>query len=406
MRRRVLPSLVLLGGLAAMAALYGWSEGAYLALRRALGLQPFAPFLDLHGVMAAVACWHQGVDVYAANPCDALGRVHVYSPVWLRLPAWFGQPGLTLMLGVALALAAIAAMLVLPVPDGRIGRGLLLAAAVSPDTVFALERANVDVLIFIVVAAAVPLLAGGMAARAVAYGLFLAMGLLKFYPLVLLGLLVRERPRAALLLGGAAAALAVLALLPLAGEIARALANILLLPAFSGTFGAHQLPQGVALLLPGQMLVPVLLGAALGAMALAGAVRLAADAALGEALGGLPRRHADLLLVGAVLMVGCFVAGESVEYRAIFLLLVLPALLHLARGKVLARGFMATAAGIVWLMWDPLVRRVVARLAPAAGDFPALPGLALWTLREVLWWGVMTVLAGLVAGVLRQRRPL
>lgn len=368
----VVAACLLLAGFAVVAALYAWGGDAYFALRQAAGMQPFAPFLDLHNVMAAVACWKDGVDVYVTNPCDAMGRLHIYSPLWLRLPAVFGAAALTGPIEVALALAFVLALLVLPAtPDAR-ATGLLVLAAVSPDTVFALERANMDVLIFMAVLMAVPLLAGGVAMRGLAYAVFLAMGLLKFYPLVLLGLLVRERPPVALMFGLAALAAAALAVLPLADEFRLALANILPHPAFTGTFGARHLTQGLALLLPGQAMVALAAGVLVAVLATALTLRLATDRAVLMAADALPRRHADLCLVGAVLTLGCFLAGESVEYRAIFLVPPMPALLRMGSGS---RVFTVTSGIAAWLLWDPVVRRLMARLSPGEGGSPARAGL-------------------------------
>jgi len=402
LRPTALPALALLALLAAMAGLYGGDAEAYLRLRVAAGLMPFEPFLDLHGVMSAIACHDRGIDVYAANPCDTLGRLHEYSPLWLRLPSLFGREDVTLALGVALAVGFILSLLALPAPRGRWAAVAMFLAVVSPDTVFALERANMDVLIFIGVLAGARLLAGGLRARVAGYGLFLAAGLLKFYPLVLLGLMVRERPAVAAKLAAGAAAVLALAVVPLAGEFERAVENILPLPVFSGTFGAQQLSDGIATLRPGETAMRALVKLKLRAMALATALWLAADSRVAAALAALPRRQADMLLVGGALVVGCFMAGQSVEYRAVFLLMALPALLSPGRAGRLAWVFRATAAIVVWLLWDPLLRRLIGRLAPAEGDVPGLPGLALWTVRELLWWWVVAVLAGLLAALLRR----
>ncbi len=66
-----------------------WLAGAeqqYMAFLRMLGVRAFRlPFLDTHAVMSAMECHRLGVDVYMANPCDTLGRMHVYSPFWLHL---------------------------------------------------------------------------------------------------------------------------------------------------------------------------------------------------------------------------------------------------------------------------------------------------------------------------------
>jgi hypothetical protein len=38
---------------------------------------PCRPLLDTHAVLAAIECHRLGIDIYAANPCDVLGRFHV-----------------------------------------------------------------------------------------------------------------------------------------------------------------------------------------------------------------------------------------------------------------------------------------------------------------------------------------
>ena len=50
-------------------------RGQYAALLTGLGAMPYQfPFLDTHAVLSAVQCDRLGVDVYASNPCDVLGR--------------------------------------------------------------------------------------------------------------------------------------------------------------------------------------------------------------------------------------------------------------------------------------------------------------------------------------------
>jgi len=194
--RGALPALALLAAIVAVWALLAFGGDAYFRLRIAAGLKPYAPFLDLHAVMSAIECWHRAVDVYVSNPCDAHGRRHIYSPLWLRLPAWMGEPSLLPAFGLGLAVAFALSLVLLPAaPRGRPQAAMLLAV-LSPVTAFALERANLDLLIFLLVVSGALLLARTGPLRFVGHGLFLAGGLLKFYPLALLALLLRERPRA------------------------------------------------------------------------------------------------------------------------------------------------------------------------------------------------------------------
>ncbi len=405
MRRRarcLLPALVLLAGFVATVALYAWGGDAYFDLREMAGLKPFPPFLDLHNIIAAIDCWQEGVDVYHTNPCDLLGRPHIYSPLWLRLPWLLGDPGLLHPIGIAMDLAFVVAVAMLPCPAGWRQRAAMLLGVVSPDTAYAMERANVDVLIFTAVTLGTLLLAGRLAARVAGHGLFLAMGLLKFYPLVLLALMLRERPRVALALLAGAGAVVLLAVLPLAGEFRVALAGIYPHPWFSGTFGAGQLPGGVAQRMgEGPALAMVFWLGLAGAAAVA-TWRLGRDPALAARLASLPTHQSNMLLAGALLICGCFLAGQSVEYRAIFLLLALPALLHLAGGGARAGVFALASAAVVLLMWEPVLRRLVAHGWPASGLVLSPPSFALWLAREALWWLLVAVLLALVAAAVRR----
>jgi hypothetical protein len=103
----------------------------------------------------------------------------------------------------------------------------------------------------------------------------------------------------------------------------------------------------------------------------------------------VPEAERVFLTIGAALMVGCFLAGQSVSYRAIHLLFVLPALLTLATktGKHLPRVAVALVIGVMW--GDALhVRR------------GRLDGL-LWLAVQAAWWIAMTILAALLLSLLR-----
>ena len=85
-----------------------WLSGAhsfYFGALRLLGVEPFSfPFLDTHAVLAAAECARQGIEVYLSNPCDALGRPHVYSPLWLAIVPGSLGTGATGWVGASLDL--------------------------------------------------------------------------------------------------------------------------------------------------------------------------------------------------------------------------------------------------------------------------------------------------------------
>src|SRR5262249_20373466 len=74
-----------------LALLWHWGpRSLYFDSLQFFGFHPFRfPFLDIHAILSAGECQRLGLDVYLSNPCDALGRAHVYSPLWLLITPGF-----------------------------------------------------------------------------------------------------------------------------------------------------------------------------------------------------------------------------------------------------------------------------------------------------------------------------
>jgi hypothetical protein len=363
--------------LAALLYACGYRE-QYYALAEIWGAAPFrTPFLDMQGVTSPVECHRLGYDVYVQNPCDVFNRPHNYSPLWL----WLAVLPITTAWDDALALALVGLFLVALafLPPGRDWR-LITLATISSTTMFAMERANIDLLMFVMAMLVVRL-------RFTGYAIALLAGMLKFYPIVLLLAAVRER--ALVCLAVWTMALGVVALwFALDGtEILRAIANIGSNPPFDdNVFGAHNLPFGIAAVvgLPrsGAMALEVLLLAAMVGVAIGSAGRVRTDV--------LTEAEAVHLLVGAALLVSCFVIAQNVSYRAIYFLFVLPALIVSWRGA---------AWVAVLLMWNSGLRLAINRVAAWFGISTAPDGMlhfAIWLLRELACWAVITLLAALL----------
>jgi hypothetical protein len=86
------------------------------------------------------------------------------------------------------------------------------------------------------------------------------------------------------------------------------------------------------------------------------------------------------LTVGAALIVGCFLAGQSIGYRGIHLLFTLPPLLALATEADGKPARVAAALGVV-MMWGDALR------APE-GKLDRL----LWAAQQYAWWVLVTLL--------------
>ena len=392
---------------AVFALLYATDRPAYFAILNAVHVHPFPrPFLDARFVTAQVECWRRGVDVYATNPCDPLGRTLDYSPLWLRLPFLARSDRWTPVFGLAVDGAFLVALFRMPWDlRGLFGPVVAIGAVMSWATTFALERGNTDLLMFAAAVLFAHLAIRSAPARGAGYALVLCVGALKFYPLALLALVVREpRPRVGWLALVCAIALAAF----LAGfhaELWRLGANMANSP-FGDMFGARSLPFGVPLLL-GRDRIRDASGAYVGTAALGPAMRLVGWAAFGvmsgacvllavargrdpvlrNMLGRIDPAARSLLLVGAVLGAGCFFAHQNIGYRAVLLLLAVPGMLALDRVAPDRRWrsfTRATSLLIVLALWDGVVSR-------------STPG---WFVLQAAWWWIAYALLAIAVGLL------
>jgi hypothetical protein len=399
---------------AVFAALYCWARPVYDFLLTWWGVVngPFrTPFLDTGMIISSIDCVRHGVDIYVTNPCDALGRLYDYSPLWLAgsvLPitnAW------TTSVGFSLDLAFLISLVALPMPAEQRGQWLLIAAVLSPMSVFAVERANCDIAIYLLLLGAGRALArssdrpGSAVWRWGAYPLILLAGLLKFYPLAGLILSFRER-------GAAFLAIALLSLVAvlvfLATEWHGLVRGLMHIPSgtyFADMYGAKNLPLGIAELFhpPSRellvRLLPPVMFAILGARALWVMIMLACRPVLSHALSELPEREKVLLVLGAAMMTGSFLAWQNIGYREIHFLMVLPGLLALARrteGDRCGNICSNTAKLIVLVMWSEALRHAVVAIQPLDLPFWGLVYLTYWLGRELIWWQIIAVLGGIL----------
>ena len=376
--------------LAAFVVLYLSDRPTYFLVLNAINERPFhTPFLDTRFVTAQVECWQRGIDVYAQNPCDPLGRTQDYSPLWLRMHALGRGDGWTPVFGLATDLLFVGSLFL--IPWRRESAVVAVLAVVSWATVFGLERGNTDLLIFAACVLFAHLRVRSAAARCVGYALVLGVGLLKFYPLTLLVLAVRESARRFAIITGLCGAVLLVFFVVFHAELARIGANMTN-GCFGDMFGARTLPVGLAAMWralcqahgwePGPASMLLASGsvfAVLAAGCAAGAVAIARSGALRDMLVQVEPVPRSLLLVGAVLCVGCFFGHQNISYRTVMLLLVVPGLLELTRAAPpgpLRRVFRVTCVLVVLALWG------AAMVGTLAG----------WLAVQLAWWWIVGVL--------------
>jgi Glycosyltransferase family 87 len=343
-------------------------------------------FFDARNVAAAVECSRLGHDPLVDNPCDPWGRVMFYPRVWLVL-RWTGlEQRHTLLFGVVVITVFFVLLLLL---FGRLSvvEGLVVAVAVcSPAVMFAVERANMDLVVFSGLAlSALVWRRGSARAEFVAVALVLLMAVAKLYPAVALLAFLPTRRRSTRV----AAAVAVLVFVLYAVATREDVATI------SSTATQGQYYSYGARILLGELYHGVLGEQWGGSRALAQVMVLLAAVVLGLAL-WLWLRHrsrrsaegepvpempetSDLIAfrMGALVYVGTFVAGNSFDYRLVFLLLTLPYLLRwpLHRGGAEPATLPRVAAAVV------LVQLWVGTLSE---QLRLLDELVSWTLAGML----------------------
>jgi hypothetical protein len=357
-RRLGPPTVFLLLVLAGCSVFAQWP-----VLRHRLGMADSGMwFMDSYAVLAASDAVRQGLDPFQANPLDPFHRLHSYSGWWFFLgDLGLGREDNFLVGGAWVALFYAAAAALLRPRTWRAAVGCALVA-LSPPVLLAVQRANNDLVVFVLLSI------GLLALRAVTPGrlavfagmLLLATGL-KFYPLVAGLALVRLRPPRLMLTAGVLTLLAAgAALVSVWSDLRHAS-----IPAPDGiyTFGAGVLLRDLGWAPPASLAAGTILLILAGAVAWWRGWFVRLDDPRddwGEQLA---------FAAGAALLVGCFVAGISYAYRLIFAV----------------------------FLWPRLTR-------PAAGTWPGWPA---YLLLAVLWLdGLYCVLANLLIGPMKLQELL
>ncbi|HET7572345.1 MAG TPA: hypothetical protein VFJ77_06725 [Gaiellaceae bacterium] len=371
-----------------------------LGVRAANGSVPWATvgvapgdlsFEDLRSVTSAWDCARRGVEAFPSNPCDPLGasggvvRAANYPRLWID--AWhlgLGQ-GATVPLGIAVGVVFFAAALAVAGPL-TLGEGAVYGAALlAPATLLGVERGNVDLLMFALVAVAVLLVRRlpWVAAAAVALA-----GALKLFPAAAVTLFLRGRPRwapgaaaVAVLLAYAAATLSDIRTIrhAIPREVVNSYgAGVVVDALHDGGVAWAQSPAEVRWLRIGVVAI---------GLAAAGILALRRRAG-GDAESGL---RLDAFWAGASIYALSYVFGSNFDYRLAFLVLCVPQLCAWARpGAAALPGARLALGALLATLW-------------LGSEIPPLPfGLQSWYAglafppEEVLNWALFAWLTAAV----------
>jgi len=317
------------GWLVALVAGWFGMFALFPELYRFVGLRHYGVwFLDTFAILASNDAVARGLDPYAANPLDYFNRPHVYTHWWLGLREFGLTRAHNFELGLALVLGFLATALVFLRP--RSGREVAWSLAIlgSPPVLLACNRANNDLLIFILLAAVVPcLLDSRRLVRLSATGFIVVAAGLKYFPAVA-GLLLLAGPMGEARERRVRLAIGCMALVWVAVDLAPDLAAVGgLAPMARGliTFGAVHLPTALGF----------------GAGETKGLILIAVVAATvffwrcrwfeGWSPAVAENRERWHFVLGAALLTGCFFTGTSYGYRWVFAVWLAPWVWRVAR---------------------------------------------------------------------------
>jgi hypothetical protein len=340
-------------------------------------------FYDARNVAAAADCRRLGHDPLVDNPCDPTARPMNYPRMWLLLRFVGLQQSHTALFGAVVVLLFLASVLLL-VGRLTVRQGALVAAAlISPAVMFAMERGNMDLVLFaLLVGAVFAWRASSEATRLLGPALVTVAAAAKYYAAFALpAFALTGHRRARWIVAGTVTLLAIY-LAATADDIAK----VARAPegGLRYSFGArillghlyHQVVpeawRGGAILAQAIAVVPLVV--------FAGAVWLWARRRLAPSEPDPAATRSGALLafhLGALIYLGTFATRKNGDYRLVILLLTLPLLLTWASSRVgdarrqLARAGLGTVLAALWL----------GALSPYIG--PA-DELASWALAGVL----------------------
>jgi len=332
---------------------------------------PITPrlFTDLRDVLVAMECTRLGFDILAVDPClPTTAMSPNYPRLWMALaPLGLGGRD-TEWLGITLSVLFFLCVLWIAGKLNFGGAIVYSSAVVSPSVMLAIERNNVDVVLFILLCVALGLLVyfPRRIGRAISYSIVFLTALLKLFPIFASVVLLRERKKMAL--GGLVAMAAAFTVYAVSifSDLQKIDARVL---RFQGlAYGRSIVPE----LLTTSDLFRRLLGftlslsqaAWLSIIGMASVMLIAYLAAMlthkSFADGDAATFQLDSFRVGAAIYIGTFALGNNTDYRLIFTLFTLPLL-------------------IAWMKWGS--RRRIGALLGLVGLICTLY-LSRWSLTE------------------------
>jgi hypothetical protein len=152
-------------------------------------------FADTRTVTNSIDCLASGRDPYVTRACDPWHRLYNYPPLWLDARYLGVSSRSSNFIGTGLSILSVCALLLLFNARCWISAVLIFLAVISPSIQFAVERGNIDQLIFFLLVVGFFWIEQRGAMSKVYYSglLIVLLTVLKIYPIVAATLFLRYR---------------------------------------------------------------------------------------------------------------------------------------------------------------------------------------------------------------------
>ena len=358
------------------------------------------PFADLRVITHGADSVARGLDPLISNPGDQWGRPLNYPRIWQSLYSVGVNKSHTVLLGLGIILSFLAGVVMILPNASNMTSSLVVSALVSPAVLLGIERANIDLFIFFLVALSIVLARKSLA---LADGVIIFATALKLFPIFGISLLLQGGKKR--FIGHALVVLAI--------AFAYLLATWTDLSLIShATPRATDLSYGMNVAWMRLESVNYALGILsrfiCSAFVVFAAYLLFAGCACPYVLKSPEEGEDSLTLdsfrVGSSIYLGTFILGNNWDYRLIFLILCIPQLsswMASASQSIKWCSRVALCAMLV-SMWYLVIGMVWGILASAVFRWMPLARLYPWFLDELFNWLLFLLLAYLFSIALPQ----
>ena len=154
------------------------------------------PFFDLRVIASGAECIRLGYDVLIVNPCDPLKRPMNYPRIWSVPASWGLDQSHTVILGIMFGFLFFSLIFITIKRLNYIEALFYALILCSPSVMYAVERGNNDLIIFILLSLSLLIMKNKTAIwRYFSYIIIMFAAILKLYPIFALITALKEKKR-------------------------------------------------------------------------------------------------------------------------------------------------------------------------------------------------------------------